>query len=93
MLVVSSFVDEIFLRAMQDLRNQPVEVVGQILAALGEELTPSQSQELRDWLAHNSVSKYGHHTYDKEDFGLTDSKLSQVGVFQEYCAFFSVAGC
>jgi hypothetical protein len=62
----------------------PVAEIRKLYAWLGDELTDETVEGMLAWRADNPKDKYGKHTYDGADFGITDAALEQrFGAYRE----------
>jgi hypothetical protein len=55
----------------------PVAEIRKLYAWLGDELTDETVEGMLAWRADNPKDKYGKHTYDGADYGITDDSLQQ----------------
>ena len=78
-------------RHLADLKRDPVAEVARVYQALGGVQAPdNHAAQLVNWLANNKQDKYGLHSYNPVDFGLTEEKTRVNAVFKEYCTTFRV---
>lgn len=54
-----------------DLMRQPIKVMRQVYADLGDEFTPQAQASMQAWLDDNPQEKFGKHEYKLGQFGLT----------------------
>jgi hypothetical protein len=67
----------------------PVAEIRKLYAWLGDDLTDGTVEGMLAWRADNPKDKYGKHTYDGADFGITDDALQQrFGAYRERFAPF-----
>jgi len=63
--------------AYLDLVRNPMGVVGQIYARLGEQLSPEAEAKMERFLAENPQGKWGRHKYSLADFGLQPEAIDE----------------
>jgi hypothetical protein len=80
-----SFLDVLY----QDVMEDPLKEVRRVYDFIGLELSPETEQSMRQWLATNSQTKHGVHSYQLEDFGLDRARLDPH--FEAYRERFGVA--
>jgi hypothetical protein len=72
-----------------DLQRDPVPILEQLYAFLGETLTPEARAGMERWRHETPREKHGEHTYDAADFGLDVQELRER--FRFYTERFDVA--
>jgi hypothetical protein len=77
---------------LSDLQQDPVGTVETIYSHFGDTtaVPAGWRQRISAWLERNRKDKYGLHTYNKADFGLTPEKIAAIPAFQEYCIRFKL---
>jgi hypothetical protein len=63
--------------AYLDLVRNPMGVVRQIYARLGERLTPEAEAKMERFLAENPQGKFGRHVYSLADFGFQPEAIEE----------------
>jgi hypothetical protein len=62
----------------------PITEIRKLYEWLGDELTDGTVDRMLAWRADNPADKYGRHTYDGADFGITDEALdARFGAYRE----------
>ena len=72
-----------------DLMTEPMTVMKQLYAALGDEFTPEAEAGIQSWLDDNPQDKFGRHEYKLAQYGL--SKESLEPLFERYLSRYDVA--
>ena len=80
----SSFLDVLY----QDVVADPLKEVRRVFEFIGLDLTAETETSMQRWLADNSQSKHGVHSYQLSDFGLNRSMLDRH--FEPYRNHFGV---
>jgi hypothetical protein len=69
----------------------PIGEVRGLYEWLGRDLTPETEARMRAWRADNPRDKHGSHSYDGDEFGLTEERLAQrFGPYRERFAAYLV---
>lgn len=62
----------------------PIAEIGRLYEWLGDELRPDAVDRMRAWRDDNPKDRFGSHTYDAADFGITDDALAaRFGAYRE----------
>ncbi len=61
----------------RSFQADPVAEIGRLYKWLDHDLGDGTVQAMLDWRAANPKDKYGHHSYDGADFGITETALEQ----------------
>jgi hypothetical protein len=72
----------------QDVLSDPLKVVRRVYDFIGLDLEPATERVMQRWLAQNTQTKHGLHSYRLEDFGLRREELAPR--FEAYCDRFGV---
>ncbi len=67
--------DKIFDLYYGDMLRDPIGVMQRLYAWAGDEFTPQAEAAMRQWLADNPQGRFGKHSYNLEQFGLTQAAL------------------
>ena len=60
-----------------EFQADPISQIRRLYDWLGDELTPATVERMRAWRADNPKDKHGTHTYNADQFGITDQALVQ----------------
>ncbi len=60
-----------------EFQADPIHQIGRFYGWLGDDLTPATVDRMLAWRADNPKDKYGRHTYDGAQFGITDEVLAE----------------
>ncbi len=67
---------EAFLDVLyQDVMADPMKQIRRVYDFLGQDLAPETQASMNDWLANNTQTKHGVHSYALEDFGLDRDEI------------------
>ena len=61
----------------QQIRTNPIPYIREFYARSGYEYTAEAEQQQRTWDADNEEGKYGKHTYDLDEFGLSKKQIER----------------
>ena len=61
----------------REFQADPIVPIHRLYEWLGDELTPSTVDRMLAWRAENPRDKHGVHTYDADQFGITEQALAQ----------------
>ena len=60
-----------------EFQADPISQIRRLYGWLGDELTPATVKRMRAWRAGNPKDKHGTHTYNADQFGISDQALTQ----------------
>ncbi len=60
-----------------EFQADPISQIRRLYGWLGDELAPATVERMRAWRADNPKDKHGAHTYNADQFGITDQALAQ----------------
>lgn len=58
-------------------QTDPISQIRRLYEWLGDDLTQATTNRMLAWRADNPKDKHGTHTYDADQFGITDQALAQ----------------
>jgi len=69
---------KVFDMRYKDLAADPVAAARSVYEYAGEQFTPTAERNMRQWLADNPTDKHGRHSYNLDDFSISEAEIKRV---------------